>query len=304
MSFRKSFFITLFAFALFSATAEIPSELKGIWSAKDRIVFLDDGDCISVILKEYYGWYYDRAVEPAEHSELLERKRNLATQKHGYEYSVNFNRITEKANVWEMEITIDKKTKSIIPVALIDDKLYLNFLLKVPYDEEQEMDTEEELETNPFYGYWQGLNCNDSIRICPRNNIENLISWYITETGVYRLRFWQSKMLHEDSKAVFSDNNKLFTINKHIFSAGTNYSCVSGRSSNIRNVEKYADFPFQYTLDSTGNIMALGSHYLTKLQDKETAEELMKIVKKANSRRKPDPEPIFPVKLPKILEKM
>ena len=34
--------------------------------------------------------------------------------------------------------------------------------------------------------------------------------------------------------------------------------------------------------------------YLTKLADKSTFEDLMAIVKAANSRRKPDPEPIFP----------
>ena len=38
--------------------------------------------------------------------------------------------------------------------------------------------------------------------------------------------------------------------------------------------------------------------YLTKLTDKKTIEDLMQIIKEANSRRKPDPQPIFPVKLP------
>lgn len=299
MNFRKAFIIPFFIFTSL-LHAEIPEELKGIWTRTDRIVFLEDDENISVILKEYYGWYYDRAVEPAEYSQLKKRDRNAASQSKGYEYSVNFTRLKEEVPVWEMEIQIDKKTKSVIPVALIDNKIYLNFLLKVPYDEDQEMDTEEELEENPFYGYWQGLNCNDSIRICPRNSIENLISWYITENGVYRLRFWQSKMVHEESKAVFSDSNKLYTINKHIFSAGTNYSCVSGRSSNIRNVEKYADFPFEYVLDETGNIMALGKPYLVKVENKDTAEDVMKIVEEANSQRKPAPPSPFPVKLPKL----
>ena len=34
--------------------------------------------------------------------------------------------------------------------------------------------------------------------------------------------------------------------------------------------------------------------YLTKLADKSTFEDLMKIVKEGNSRRKPDPKPLFP----------
>ena len=38
--------------------------------------------------------------------------------------------------------------------------------------------------------------------------------------------------------------------------------------------------------------------YLTKLTDKQTIEDLMQIINEANARRKPDPDPIFPVKLP------
>ena len=37
---------------------------------------------------------------------------------------------------------------------------------------------------------------------------------------------------------------------------------------------------------------------LTKVTDGKTLSALLEIIKEANSRRKPDPEPIFPVKLP------
>lgn len=296
MTGKKIILSTIFFFMTFFINSEIPETLKGTWTRSDRIIFLEDSNNISVILKEYYGWYYDRAVEPEEFSELKKRDRNAASSKKAYQYEVNFNPVYE--NVWEMEITIDKKTKSIIPVALINNKLYLTFLVKVPYDQNQDLDTDEELNDNPFFGYWQGVNTNDSIRICPRNDIPNIISWYITENGIYRLRFWKTKMINEDSKAVFSDNNKLFVINKHIFSAGTNYSCVNGRSSNIRNVEKYSEFPFEYTINSSGTIMALGKPYLIKVEDKNTAEEIIKITEEANSQRKPAPPSLFPVKLP------
>ena len=34
------------------------------------------------------------------------------------------------------------------------------------------------------------------------------------------------------------------------------------------------------------------------MENKKTFEDLMQIIKEANARRKPDPDPIFPVKLP------
>lgn len=298
MNINKIALALFLSFSTFCAFSQIPDQLKGTWTREDRILFLDKEDDISIILKDYYGWYYDRAVEPKSYSELMKRDRNAASQKTGHSYSVSFNSLDETLPVWEMEIIIDSKTKSIIPIAILDNKIYLNFLKKIPYDENQEMDTEEELNENPFYGYWQGLNCNDSIRIHPRNNLENIISWYITENGIYRLRFWQSKMEYETSKAVFSDGNKLYTINKHIFSAGTNYSCVSGRSSNIRNVEKYPGFPFEYKIDDSGNLMVLGKPYLVKVEEKDTPEKILEIVKEANSRRKSGPKDLFPVTLP------
>ena len=44
--------------------------------------------------------------------------------------------------------------------------------------------------------------------------------------------------------------------------------------------------------------MALGKPYLIKVEDKNTAEEIIKITEEANSQRKPAPPSLFPVKLP------
>lgn len=284
----KKILFLLFAILSFSfAFSEIPNELKGIWSANDRIIFFGGEDEISIILKEYYGWYYDRAEEPERFNNIQERTRNIATQKKGYDYKVNFTKISENIPAWEMEITVDSRTKEIIPIALINNKIYVNFLIKIPYEKNDE-NTE-----NGIFGYWQGLNCADSIRICPRKNKENINSWYITENGAYSLRFWLTDMPNENTKAVFSDAGILYTINKHIFSAGANFTCVSGRGTNIRNVEKYNDFPYEYVINENGTILALGTQYLSKIEGKSSAEELMEIVKEANSRRKPNPPDLF-----------
>lgn len=290
------FFLTLLPLTQF-AFSELPEQLKGIWSGNDRIIFFGGNDEISIILKEYYGWYYDRAVEPEKFSKINERKRNAATQKTGHDYKVSFEKIENDVDAWEMTIFIDEKTRSIIPVALIDGKIYLDFLVKSDFSGPNETETfSNESEKNPLNGYWQGQNSENSIRISQRNSKENIISWYITENGAYQLRFWKTKMAHEDTKAVFSDNSTLYTISKHIFSAGTNYTCVSGRGSNIRNVEKYAEFPFEYKMDRSGKIIALGNSFLTKVEGKDSAENLMEIVNQANSRRKPPAPPLFPEK--------
>lgn len=285
---KKLFLLFAILFSFCIVFAEIPEELKGIWSGNDRMIFLGGENEISIILKEYYGWYYDRAVEPERFNEIQKRNRNIATKKNGYAYSVNFVRIAENVPAWEMEISINEKNKSIIPIALVDGKIFLDFLLKIPYYNQNFENNE-----NQLLGYWQGLNCANSIRICGREKAENIISWYITENGAYHLRFWNTKMPNEDTKAVFSDNNTLYTINKHIFSAGENYTCVSGRGTNIRNVEKYPVFPHEYKINENGTLLALGKEYLSKVEGNYSAEELLEIVKQANSRRKPEPPSPF-----------
>lgn len=285
---KKLFLLFAILFSFCIVFAEIPEELKGIWSGNDRMIFLGGENEISIILKEYYGWYYDRAVEPERFNEIQKRNRNIATKKNGYAYSVNFVRIAKNVPAWEMEISINEKNKSIIPIALVDGKIFLDFLLKIPYYNQNFENNE-----NQLLGYWQGLNCANSIRICGREKAENIISWYITENGAYHLRFWNTKMPNEDTKAVFSDNNTLYTINKHIFSAGENYTCVSGRGTNIRNVEKYPVFPHEYKINENGTLLALGKEYLSKVEGNYSAEELLEIVKQANSRRKPEPPSPF-----------
>ena len=294
MSLKKIFTAILLFFSILNLNAEIPKELEGIWTGKDRLLFINENGDFSIILKEYYGWYFDRVTEPDSFSSLLKRPRNAASQPIPHKNTVDFNRISDDLSAWEMKISIDEKEKFLIPVCVDENKLYLNLLIKVPYDESQELDTEEETSSNPIYGYWQGVNHSDSIRISGRNNSENIISWYITENGFYHLRFWPTKMEFEKAEAVFSDGNKLYILNKHIFSAGQNYSCVSGRSSNIRNVEKYAVLPFSYKINSSENLLIIGKEYLVKNSEQYSAEDLMQIVKEANSRRKPPAPPLFP----------
>lgn len=294
---KKYFFFFFMLLIPICANSITPETLEGIWQADDRIVFLGHENQIAIILKEFYGWYYDRVCEPKDFLEIKKRTRNAATQKNGYELKTTYTEIPGIKNLWELTIHVDKKTSFSIPVAVYNNKIYLNFLIKIPYRQDElngSITNNESINNSGIYGYWQGLNSAESIRFSGRENKKNIISWYITQNGVYRLRFWETNMIYEDSNAAFSDENKLYTVNKHIFSAGQNYTCVSGRSSNIRNVEKYPKIPFDYKITEDGTLMLLDDPYLTKVQDKSDAETLLKIVEDANSRRKPDPPALFP----------
>lgn len=280
MHFFRFFFLSIFLFVCNAAFCTIPSSLKGIWQGNDRIIFLGGEDEISIILKEFYGWYYDRAVEPESFSKIKSRSRNSASSKNAQDYKVSFLPIPNTENTWEMTITIDKKTKNIIPIALINDEIYLDFFIKT-FDEDD------------IYGFWQGINNADSIRISERKNNENITSWYISENGIYKLRFWKTLMNNENEDAIFSDGENIFSIQKHIFTSDCNYTCVSGKGKNIRNVEKFQKFPFDAKFDDKKKIMILGKPYLTKIKDADSKETLIDIVTQANSRRKTPPAPLF-----------
>ena len=102
----------------------------------------------------------------------------------------------------------------------------------------------------------------------------------------------------EDEPSFVKDD--VYLVPKHLFAEGTNYSSVNGRSKKIRNTQASFNIENQniiYNKDKT--VLILNDEpYLTKVTDKKTFEDLMQIIKEANARRKPDPEPIFPVKLP------
>ena len=91
--------------------------------------------------------------------------------------------------------------------------------------------------------------------------------------------------------------HNFFILKKHIKSAGQTYTSASGRGKIIRNVEKYRSLPFSAAIysDSDGiqRLCTLGKPYLEKIESAAAKEELFKIIKEANSRRKPNSPPLF-----------
>ena len=300
----KRYFSIVFLFLLISVNVntQTPTELYGIWKGDDRYIFFGTEGQVSVILKEYYGWYYDRAAEPEEDADTKHRNVNAASSPEAQHITAEYSRLQDDLNAWEISISYDKKNISIIPAAVLDGKLYLNFLIRTKDDLDKikmQTDSVPGSENSKAENiYWQGINSADSIRIFERENKENINSWYITENAVYKLRFWQTDMDYDEyAAASFTDGDNVFTLKKHIKSAGQTYTSASGRGKIIRNVEKYRSLPFSAAIysDSDGiqRLCVSGKPYLEKVESAGEKEELFKIIKEANSRRKPNSPPLF-----------
>ena len=254
----KRYFSIVFLFLLISVNVntQTPTELYGIWKGDDRYIFFGTEGKVSVILKEYYGWYYDRAAEPEEDADTEHRNVNAASSPEAQHITAEYSRLQDDLNAWEISISYDKKNISIIPAAVLDGKLYLNFLIRTKDDLDKikmQTDSVPGSENSKAENiYWQGINSADSIRIFERENKENINSWYITENAVYKLRFWQTDMDYDEyAAASFTDGDNVFTLKKHIKSAGQTYTSASGRGKIIRNVEKYRSLPFSQQSTAT-----------------------------------------------------
>ena len=288
------FFFLIFITTI-KITAQTPTELKGIWQNDDRYIFFGENNEIAIVLKLFYSWYADRAVEPNNFSEIYSKHINDATSANNLNYSVKYEKKIENLPIWDITILENEKIISTIPIAIINNEIYLNFLVKETNQNEIHPTEYKYNSQNKIpVGFWKGINYSENIRISPRNNQENLISWYFTENAIYKLRFWQTDMIHNQEESFFSDSNQMYAIPKHILSAGINYTCANGKSSHIRNVEKFTHFPETFTLDTTLQICGINKANFTKVNDINDAKELLKFVNKLNSRRKPLPKPLFP----------
>lgn len=284
----KKIFLSLglvFAFINLFAT-DLPDSLYGIWEGKDRFVFFeetqDNQPQIVILLKEYYGWYYDRAVEPAEYAQKEPRSRNSATPRNAEQVSIDILPISKNQNngCYELQLEYSRNQKNNIPIVILDDNIFLNFYSQ---------DSEDK-------NFYRGNLKTDGFKVSQQLIPENLSCLYFFDNKYFDIRYWRSDMDYSDEKVQLNFNSDSYSVDKHIFSGGYNYSCVSGRSKKIRNVVPPFDFDEnQFIFSEDKSILILDEEpYLTKLADKKTFEDLMQIVKQGNSRRKPDPQPIFP----------
>ncbi len=288
--------LSLFCIA---AAAQTPPELYGIWGGRDRYVFFGNDGNIAVLLKAYYGWYYDRAAEPEDFAEDEARTINAATTQTPQRLTATYTQLEKELPSWEVEIAYGHAEVARIPVAVFDGKLYLNFFIRGGGGTEPTNPATEEhaaeLETN---SYWYGVNAADAIRIFARTGNEEVAAWYIGEDAAYKLRFWRTDMAYDESAtASYRADGAALSVKKHIRSAAETYTAVSGRGKKIRNVQKYPALPFDAAIytDAAGRtrIAAQLPAYLEKVSS-ESKPELLRIVKEANARRAPVPPSPFP----------
>jgi len=161
-TFFRALFICIALSPIFSQTSSTqpvsnhsrcPALLAGLWKGSDRYIYFDGGENavdtsfpLSIVLKEYYGWYYDRAAEPASVSGTNPREKNAAQSSSAEQISVTYENLLnadyETCGAWDLIVKYPGEKENVhIPVAVIGDRLYLDFAIH---------DSDED-----FYGFYK-----------------------------------------------------------------------------------------------------------------------------------------------------
>lgn len=344
----KRFFLLLclsfFSLSFAQEDEAVPELLKGVWMNSSRYVVFDggysngNGTIPMMVLRAFYQWYDDRTAEPHAYTEKNKRPLNDATQRNlPEEISVRFIELTPQlsgdkivlqddgdevsadgvpSGAWNMQVKYPGNREIYnIPFAVIGNKLYLDFIIKEEDSDKVPkgafLDGNTMQSGNPLNGYWKDSGNASGILISPPINSKELMSYYINENSVYHIRYWRTDMDYDSEKeAVFSDGEETYRVPKHLRVSGQTFTCVNGRGTRIRNIEKIEGLPSEYTLNSilvkkhgsddngdeysysvrTATICAMGKPYLELVEGK-TIEE---ILKEDSKKKYPDPVPLFP----------
>ena len=237
---KKSFFVCLLLIEVFYSFAEtIPSKLLGIWEAKDRYVFFEQNDQdqpqIVVVLKTYYGWYLNRAAEPAEYNEKEPRVRNTANARNAEHIYIQNINVKESSNslYGSLDLAFSSWQKNTIPFFILDNQLYLSYFEKDIREEE------------PF-NFYRGVAPSQGFMISQQSLPENITGYIIDGDKLYDVRYWRTDMDYSTDYITFTYKEDSYQIPKHLRSCETNYSSVSGRSKKVRNTVK----PFAYRAEN------------------------------------------------------
>ena len=274
----------------------IPSKLLGIWEAKDRYIFFEQNDedepQLVVILKTYYGWYYNRAAEPASYKEKEPRVRNTANSRNAEHIYIQNLQVKETSNslYGELDLRYSSWQKNTIPFFMLNDSIYLKYFV---LDEREEPENTSDSQTYKFY---RGIAPSQGFMLSTQYIPKDITGYIVDGEKLYDVRYWQTDMDYSTDYITFTYKEDSYEIPKHLRSCETNYSCVSGRSKKVRNSVKPFEYKAEnYIFNDDQKVFTQNTEpYLKRLADRETFEELMQLVKDANSRRKPDPPALFP----------
>lgn len=268
----KSLIVCFFLFFLQHTVFATPT---GLWQNKDCILFFDDTS-LDIVLKLFYGWYFDsNKLSP----------RNAATHPSTQDIKFSFNTTLQEADSWAGELVLtypNQKEQIVIPLAQIDNEIYLDFALVV---HTQEGDSYLKRMGNAHY-----------IARSPLYTDSELESLYITKDNIYRIRYWLSNMQYEDTQVSFEDGASSFYVNKQIKTAGLIYTCTNSRETKIRNITKSPTSNLTIKYNKSGNLAFFMSPYLTKIADtNDNKEQLNSIIKEVNSKQHIIPPLVFPL---------
>lgn len=293
-------------------TDSVPVIFNGIWEGEDRYILfqekselkdivkgdvkLTDDNYIWIYLKIFYSWYVDRAAEKTTRKNAKNGyDRNDVVFRDIQNIKIQFKPLIDSENCCAYEIIVTYpgiRENTVIPVCIINNQLYLDFAIKT--NELPENAHDEKIEKNPLTGSWSSIGKVSGIKVSRPIVKENLTSMYITDDSIYYIRYWKTDMPYSTDMAFFSDGKYKYEVPKHINSAGNIYTCVTGRSVTIRNVQRQKLPLENYIMNSENNVIAFGEPYMKKISESCLLKDMMQIVKVSNARKAPPQDPPFP----------
>lgn len=274
------FFLSVIYVNVFSQETQIPKLLQGIWENDNRILTFHESENTSIFLKLFYGWYYDRSGEPI--LDTPERPKNNSTSAKPEQVSATFEEIipeTEISGAWNINLYYkDFNTYVSVPVAIFEDKLYLDFMLIKPKEETTEL---------------QASSNASGIKISPPIISKEVYSLFDTGNALYKIRYWETGMDYDNvTMAVFTDQEDSYNVPKHIKIGQTIYTCVPGRGTQIRNIQRLPRDFSTYIYSPDNRICATKEPYLTLFSTSQNS--LYSTVEEANKRQRPPRKPPLP----------
>ena len=300
----------------------LPPLLAGLWQNNQRIVSFENLDSASVILKLFYGWYYDRAAEPGTQTFV---DSIMSTTQLDYNYSgasqqdfIARNSVTITDEVLQYDSLPPRpKNDATSPKA---QHLLVEFEPLIPETETSGAwniwitypDIKErhaipvavfdgKLYVNFYLGtssplsrFFQAASNTNGITISTPLLDKEVISYLVTGSRMYKIRYWQTDMEYDGAtEAVLSGEDGDYQVPKHLLIGGTVYTCVAGRRVDIRNVEEIPLDISGFTMSSDNRIIVQKSAYLSLMDN--NASELYQLIVEANSRKAPPPLPPIPL---------
>ena len=300
----------------------LPPLLAGLWQNNQRIVSFENLDSASVILKLFYGWYYDRAAEPGAQSF---EESTMSTTQLDYNYSgasqqdfIARNSVTITDEVLQYDSLPPRpKNDATSPRA---QQLLVEFEPLIPeteasgawnvwitYPDIKERHAipvavfEGKLYVNFYLGsndnvsrFFQAASNTNGITISTPLQDKEVTSYLVTGSRMYKIRYWQTDMEYDgETEAILSGEDGDYQVPKHLLIGGTVYTCVAGRRVDIRNVEEIPLDISGFTMSSDNRIIVQKSAYLSLMDN--NASELYQLIAEANSRKAPPPPPPIPL---------